>query len=155
MARKGTQRTQQVRHPIPSVFVQLRASTRAALLFCLGLLSLFKPIGMYNDGTDLKDIDADRVEWTCPSPFSGISSSVDVDALRAEIAASPPGEKVSAEHPSCSGTSWAQIVFGVLLIGGAGYISWKSWQKGSDGRAEKKFKKLQQLGSGKSTGLFG
>lgn len=135
--------------------MQLRASTRAALLFCLGLLSLFKPIGMYNDGTDLKDIDADRVDWTCSSPFSGINSSTDLDALRAEIAASPPEERVSADHPACSGTSWAQIVFGVLLIGGAGYISWRSWQKGSDARAEKKFKKLQQLGSGKSKGLFG
>ena len=134
--------------------MNLRTSTVAGICFFLGGLMFFLPIAAFD--IDYDGIDNDRMSWSCDSPIFGINPpNVDLDDIRTALVDLPPAEDLESEHPDCRKMARAQIILG-LIAAAAGI--WKTrvwWRQTADERAEKKFQKLQDMGSGKSKGLLG
>ncbi|MDG2112004.1 MAG: hypothetical protein P8N02_05255 [Actinomycetota bacterium] len=134
--------------------MNLRSSTVAGICFFLGGLMFFLPIALFDIEYD--GIDNDLMTWECDPPITDVSPpDVDLDGIRAQLAELPEGEKLTSNHPECRKLARAQIVLGLIAIAAGIWKTRAWWCETADERAEKKFKKLQSLGSGKSKGLLG
>lgn len=134
--------------------VNLRTSTVAGICFFLGGLMFFLPIAIFDIEYD--GIDNDLMSWECDSPITSFNpADVDLGSIRGQLTELPDGEKLTSTHPECRKLARAQIALGLIAIAAGIWKTRAWWRETSGERAEKKFKKLQSLGSGKSRGLLG
>ncbi len=133
--------------------MNLRTSTVAGICFFLGGLMLVLPVTLFD--TEYDGIDNDRMSWSCDRPILGLTpADVDLDTIRAELAELPPDEKLDAAHPECRKLARAQVALASLAFAGGIWQALMWWRETADARAEKKFEKLQEKGSGKPKGLL-
>ena len=130
----------------------LRDRTVAFLCLVLTVLIWSTPITFFD--TEFEGVDNDRMAWSCPRPImSPVPAAVDLDVVRAELAATPAGT-VKSEHPQCRMLNGTQLVLGFLSLAGAIWKGRVWWLSTADARAEKKFKRLHANTSGKPKGML-
>ena len=112
----------------------LRDRTVAFLCLMLTVLVWSTPITFFD--TDFEGVDNDRMAWSCPRPiFAPLPASVDLDAVRAELAATSESP-IESRHPQCRVLNGTQLVLGLLSLAG-GIWKGRLWWLSTAGRGKK------------------
>ncbi|HCB34245.1 MAG TPA: hypothetical protein DEP66_05335 [Acidimicrobiaceae bacterium] len=121
--------------------MHLRESTVAGMCLFLTALVWFSPLSFF--ATVYEGIDNDRVAWSCGIPVFSLSpADVDLDQVRAELAADETDGIVESRHPQCRGLARTQLVLGLLSFAAAVWRGRRWWVSTADRRAERKFTRL-------------
>lgn len=139
MSRKTTDPLPQSR-PRSLCHVNLSDTTKAGVLFIIGLVAWLYPVSIFD--VEIDGIPNERMEWRCERPITNLGTSVSEDDIRADLESLPAEEKLASIHPDCGGMAWAQTALGGAFIAISLFLFWRVWKAGAEARAEKKFKKL-------------
>ena len=130
----------------------LRDRTVAFLCLVLTVLVWSTPITFFD--TEFEGVDNDRMAWSCPRPiFAPLPASVDLDAVRAELAATSESP-IESHHPQCRVLNGTQLVLGLLSLAGGIWKGRLWWLSTADAREEKKFARLHAKTSCKPKGML-
>jgi len=134
--------------------MKLRTSTIAGLLLMLGALMWGAPIAAF-DAT-YEGIPEDRFQWTCPTPILGLfAEPSNLEEIRSQVAELEDGEVLEVHHPDCRNVAIAQVIMGAIAFAAGAWQTARWRRETADERAEKKFEKLQDYGSGKKKSILG